>query len=552
MLHTERLRWNMACLAVCMVCPFVDVGLPVRMSSGILRRKRTPMLTILLDDGPAGEWPAIPEHTPVVFVYQPLEGLAPTVWMDGVLLEPFLLSGDPAWRWRWNPGAAAGWHTLVLQRDPHAPPVVGRLRVAPARLETERYEALLDELQQTALDLVVALTKSVETVAFEPQERPASRLDDHVLFGARLARFERALRRIAAQPRPKLQRITRLRGTGELQRPDPQALIMAAVRASDPAPPELAANLPGGRLPQTVPESTAADTNDTDEHRLALHIIGILRRRTRSRVRLPDDVRTDVERRLNALAALPIFQGVQALGSFHGPSQVMQHNPFYREIYRMWQDLRRTPALSFVDQSDTLPISEMPRLYERWCVLRTMRAMLSLGGRLVEQQVLEVRQDASGLGEYEVRLAETHSLLVIEYAGCRLALRYHPRYISASLPEPRFGSLDRHTRVPDLAIEVQRETDTPRVLALDAKYRLDTGSGSVPQDALDSAYAYMGAIGYDGKPATLGVALLYPGLGAPEIYPSGVAVLPCLPGMPDHLAAWIDECLPHGQDERGT
>jgi hypothetical protein len=81
------------------------------------------------------------------------------------------------------------------------------------------------------------------------------------------------------------------------------------------------------------------------------------------------------------------------------------------------------------------------------------------------------------------------------------------------------------------------------VIALDAKYRLDAGGG-VPEDALADAYSYLGSIGgADGARAALAVALLYPGRGPAEVYASGVAALPLLPGDDAALEGWLAQVL---------
>jgi large subunit ribosomal protein MRP49 len=110
-------------------------------------------------------------------------------------------------------------------------------------------------------------------------------------------------------------------------------------------------------------------------------------------------------------------------------------------------------------------------------------------------------------------------------------------------PSGVIGSLDRHTRVPDLAIEITRPGQPSRVLVLDAKYRLDSEGRSVPQDALADAYAYLGAIGCDGERATLGALLLYPGKGAAELYASGVGAVPLLPEAADDLVEVITDFI---------
>jgi large subunit ribosomal protein MRP49 len=210
-----------------------------------------------------------------------------------------------------------------------------------------------------------------------------------------------------------------------------------------------------------------------------------------------------------------------------------------------------------------LPIADLPQLYESWCALQVARALLDLGGTVSAQRLVEPRRAADDESlEYLVELSTRAPLLVIEQSERTLTLRYQPRYRPARTKnqEPRtdtrdsgsrfsvlgsamLGSLDRHTRVPDLAIEIRRNGEMAQVLLLDAKYRLDADGRGVPQDALADAYTYFGAIGYAGRRATIGALLLYPGTGAPERYASGVGTIPLLPGraglLAEALAAWL-------------
>jgi len=84
------------------------------------------------------------------------------------------------------------------------------------------------------------------------------------------------------------------------------------------------------------------------------------------------------------------------------------------------------------------------------------------------------------------------------------------------------------------------------VVVLDAKYRLDA-SGGVPESALADAYSYLGAIGTPGGGrASVAAALLYPGHGPAEVYASGVAALPLLPGNESALRAWLAGLVAQG------
>jgi large subunit ribosomal protein MRP49 len=141
-------------------------------------------------------------------------------------------------------------------------------------------------------------------------------------------------------------------------------------------------------------------------------------------------------------------------------------------------------------------------------------------------------------------LLEDVPLLCLRNGARSLTLRYQVRYrprrkkSSADL-----ASLDRHTRVPDLAIELRQPEHEPALWIFDAKYRLDT-AGGVPEDALADAYTYRGSIGRpDGSSAVRAALLLYPGVGRAELYASGVGALPLLPHSNQSLHAWLQQAL---------
>jgi large subunit ribosomal protein MRP49 len=235
----------------------------------------------------------------------------------------------------------------------------------------------------------------------------------------------------------------------------------------------------------------------------------------------------------------------------------------------MWQAQRQHPYLAFGSPLFSIPIADLPRLYEGWCAIQVARTLLALGGEVREQRLVERGRPATEDDDLElaVTLVEDAPLLVIERGQQTLTLRYQPKYRplrgrmkaegrrmkeqaggpSSFILHPSsftLGSLDRHTRVPDLAIEVCDAGEPPRALLLDAKYRLDAEGRGVPQDALDDAYAYLGAIGYAQQRATIGALLLYPGASKPERYPSGVGAVPLLPDRTASLLEVLKEWLP--------
>ncbi|GAB4201709.1 MAG: hypothetical protein OHK0022_24040 [Roseiflexaceae bacterium] len=528
--------------------------------------------------------------------------------IDGVPVEAFLRPGEQVWRWRWNPGPAVGLHTLALvEQASGAEQRHGwTLRVAPRKLDQERYEALLEDVQRAAYNIAYSLGGAAAEGAALEREAPwqRSRLEEYyALFEGGLERFEQAVRRIAARPRELLRAESADTPLGQAAGLDDAALARLAQGSFDEAPPEIAPELQealrpgGGLLPRRVAAPRSAPTLDTYEHRLLKHVLGLLWRRARfigglaereaARLAWNEEQAGVVSPRLararailagceaagrllRELRALPLLALVRPLPALRGPTPLLQRDPHYREVYRMWQALRQHPFVAFDSPLFSIPIGDLPRLYETWCALQTAQAMLALGGTVREQRLVATQPAEEGDLLTTVALAEDAPLLVLERDGQTLALRYQPRYrpdARTKNQEPRtesqelraenqelelgpdnskrktqnakLASLDRHTRVPDLAIEV-RAGAALRVLVLDAKYRLDAEGRGVPQDALSDAYAYLGAIGAGGARAVSHALLLYPGDGPAELYPSGTGAIPLLPGrtaaLPELLA----------------
>lgn len=526
--------------------------------------------------------PPVTEHQPVEFVCPAPGGARLALAVDGRTLEAFLRPGDPAWRWRWNPGAAVGVHELQLEASTEtSQPARWRLRVLPRKIDQERYAMLLDDVERLAAGLAFALgSAGSEGAAPAPDaaRRPGPAEEYYALFEERLDIFERAVRRILARPREQLRRVVEQEPLGGPGAPDIAALAGAARGDLQPAPadvaPELQAALHpgGGLLPATLASARGAPSADFYEHRLLKRLIallsgrarriGALAERTAARIERAEGAGARLERtrriaagcaealrRLRELGAAPLLAEVGPLPAFRGPTPLLQRDPAYREVYRTWLALHRSPLITLDTPLFDIPIADLPRLYESWCALQTVQALLELGGAVVGQGIVAAARPDDALPDeldLAVTLAEDRPLLRVQLGDAALTLRYQPRYRPHTAASARrstpFRSLDRHTRIPDLAIEIERPGAPPQVLVLDAKYRLDA-EGGVPQDALADAYAYLGAIGAGGGRAAIGAALLFPGSGAPERYPSGAGAIPLLPGagscLPQVIRDWL-------------
>lgn len=509
----------------------------------------------------------------------PPAGAALALELGDTPLEPFLRPGDPAWRWRWLAPASAGAYALLLRAtwpSGQSEELRRVARVAPRKLDQERYAAILDDLQQLGRALVFALIGGAESAA-SPREldrsAPTPAEEIHGLFGAEFERLAGAVERLARRPPERLRHLREQTAPAlarDLSRIDwPQLFDNNQAAAADTQHPATDPASLVHRL-SSLPERTTRPSYDSYEARLLRRLLDTLWRRLGRLIdqdTLPPslaDRAAATRERLRSLRSLPFLAEVPPLAAYSGPTPRMQRDAEYRVVYRVWRLLRRRPLLSWDQATLSIPVGDLPRLYERWCAACVALALLELPGhRVLDQSLLTDEGD-----EQLLALPEESPLVALEApGGRRLTLHYHPRYKRSSVAHGRVGpassppaplnahpgpvppvqtqlvSLDRHTRVPDLAVQITQPGERTHVVVLDAKYRLDA-TGGVPEEALADAYSYLGSIGAaDGSRATLAVALLYPGRGKAEVYPSGVAALPLLPGDTEALRAWLTDML---------
>ncbi len=507
-------------------------------------------MELLLDGIALGDDVALDEWRTAELSCRPPEGATLRLWAGELALEPFLRPGDPAWRWRWPAQGGVGAFALLLRAvwpDGRAEELRASLRVRPRKLDAERYRALLDDMQRLGRELVFALGGATEPGAWPVEVGggpPAPAEDLAGLLGPDLDRFLSAAERISRRPPERLRPGVALVDPGQAR--DLSALDRARLDASASVD-KHDGDVSLARRLSAVPERQPAASHDSYENRLLTRILALLVRRAaqlEALPGLPDAARqraAAVGTKLRGLRAAPPFAEVGTLSQFLGPTARLQRDPDYRAVYRMWQQLRRRPLIQWDAPTLQIPIQDLPRIYERWCAARVALALLRLPGLHLESQQIARQDDPADDLAWGVYLAEGRALLTLEGpAGARLTLRYQARYTPGGAG---LRSLDRHTRVPDLALEITPVGGPTRVIVLDAKYRLDA-SGGVPEDALADAYSYLGSIGAaDGVRAVTAVALLYPGRGAAEIYPSGASALPLLPGDDGDLALWLGRAI---------
>lgn len=498
-------------------------------------------MDLFVNGAPCAQTPELSEGQAVEFSARPPPDATLALWAGATPLEPFLRPGEAAWRWRWVAPQAAGTYPLRLRlawSDGRVEEQRYRLRVRPGKLDQERYEALCADLQRLGRALVTALSGGAEPLVARSAAFPwpADPVEEfHRLFGAEFERFAAAAERLAARPPDRLRPALRQVRLGQLR----SAAGLRAVR------PER----------DTALVAASAPGYDSFEARLLRRLLDDLARRLEAltaAVVLPVALAERagaVRARLRALRDHAFLAAVPPLEAYRGPTPRLLRDHDYRIVHRFWRLMRQQGEVRWEETPLSVPVADLPRLYERWCVAHVALTLLEWPGHTLVSQALLATAD----GEARLGLPEGAPLVALARPdGSELRLHYHPRYrplagtgrpSAPGEPAPGIGSLDRHTRVPDLGLEIWHPGAAPRLLGLDAKYRLDD-AGGVPAEALAEAYSYLGGLGApDGARAALGVALLYPGTGAPECYPSGVAALPLLPGATTALTAWLAEFL---------
>lgn len=495
---------------------------------------------------------------------------------------PTTTFGDPRWRWRWHPQHAVGRFEARLTlayADGRVERELFQLRIVPRKLALEQYEALIAALQRDVHEIVYALSGGREGAGLiRTGGVQRSLIEEYVTLVEQHAVEAVALtKRIAARPQQTLATQATSLSLAEAQRVDLAALADLARGPVDEVFEDVAPALQmalrrsdqtqGGPLPRTVRGVHSVTTVDTLEHRVLKHVLellmwrvefvrGMIRREVQRRQRNAQIVESGAAltaleswqqrcatalRSLRHMLATPWLSEVGVLRAPVGPTHLMRREPRYRRLYRLYQALRSTPFLAFDSPLLWLPLQELPTLYEQWCTVQVIKALLPLG--TVVTQTLVNRDDAARTEpRWMLRLRQNTPLLTLQLSNeTELVVCYQRRYQARAGLEQTLGALDPFVRIPDIALEFRTKNGPPRVLIFDAKYRV-APDGGVPQDALDDAYAYRSAIGYAGTRATYGAFLLFPG-DTPLMTADQVGAVPLLPDHSEPLVALMRQAL---------
>lgn len=189
-----------------------------------------------------------------------------------------------------------------------------------------------------------------------------------------------------------------------------------------------------------------------------------------------------LSRRIGLLAALPPFHEARDAPPQLMLSSLFRHDPAYRRFFRLWQDINLGIAGVFGDFLQ-MPLARTFELYELWCFLRLVRASVETwGSKGLETGNLFVGDAAGGV------TLKRDAVTVPVGSGWKLC--FQKRYREFWEEADGHGSYSR-IMVPDIVVAgAGQGGKPPRLIILDAKYRIEDGLG----DALNSIHTYKDAL----------------------------------------------------------
>jgi predicted component of viral defense system (DUF524 family) len=227
-------------------------------------------------------------------------------------------------------------------------------------------------------------------------------------------------------------------------------------------------------------------------------------------------------------------------------TMVLLKRPPYRALLRSYLDFRRSAFVQLDEPGLETPLQDIPDLYEAWGTLRVINVLLEVGEALgFEVRSQQLARHIDG-GLYLKLLAGGRPAVVLvhEAAGTVVALT----------PQRWFGTNSRpirsisFTQIPDITVEVDRTSQSPRLYLFDPKYKLDSEEGAEPEDGkpkkrdIDAMHAYCDAVRDVHEERVVSyAAILYPG---PEIrYGDGIEALCADPSRTTSLDRRLREVL---------
>ena len=227
-------------------------------------------------------------------------------------------------------------------------------------------------------------------------------------------------------------------------------------------------------------------------------------------------------------------------------TMVLINRPEYRAVLDGLVEYRRSVAVHLEETALEAPLQNLPHLYQRWCLLEVIDAVIRVAGeqgyRVVEERLSHRRQGALFIDVLPVGM----SLFRFRHdkSSTEATLTHEPRFNRESLP-----SSVSFEQVPDIVLEVRARDSEPSLFVFDPKYKLDSESVAEEEPSrgpqktdIDKMHAYRDAIrGKGGEQVVQYAAILYP--GPCRYFGENIAALQAVGGCENRLRKDLDEVL---------
>jgi hypothetical protein len=508
---------------------------------------------------------------------------------SGLPLRQEKIAGRPRITARW-PRSGPGRYELVLQGGEARREV--EIVVDPSKISRPEFAQLLEDLEaRLPTQIAIGLQEAGGLSGIELREPGDTTLEQELIRLRRATEgtgrrtgLTKALRRLSDRPHQVLERTKEWRRRGRARRPLGSDLGKAMTRPG---------NLEDG-MPKEVPDAQAERTPDVYENRLVRQFARQVELRLRRllpvlRGQNTESARESAEKAERILSRLERSRRratfLQEVSLPKRPpsraSQVLQKRPIYRDVLEGYLEFRREISVRLSAPELEAPLRNLPNLYQVWCTLHVIQAVVQSASRLgyrIDQRSRETLTSKEG-GFFTLSLGDTKVDLVHPGSGTEIRLRAERTY-----PQGSSGlHSSTYAQRPDLAVEVYPQGDGPSVLLFDPKYKLGSrggeegssedvsseggssgrdsakgsaGPGGSPLKAdIDKMHAYRDAIrSPDGTRVVEKASILYP--GESRVFGGGVSAVQALPGQSEKLRSAIEgvfrEILPEAEASTGA
>lgn len=222
---------------------------------------------------------------------------------------------------------------------------------------------------------------------------------------------------------------------------------------------------------------------------------------------------------------------LDSVGNLKSPPElitmVFLKKPAYRSAYDGYLSLRRSYKDCLTVETLDLPFQNVPYLYEKWCTLHTILALLRTADKSGFRTEMQSLYQPSCGGNWVEVIPDGRSALRLKHAnGTRISLIPQQSY----RPDAR-GRLKSISfcQIPDISIEVA-VSDNLALYVLDPKYKLEGDDGPKKED-IDKMHAYRDSIrDADGRRIVRSAVILYPGESSIYYNATSLGAISMIPG----------------------